>query len=83
LEQIVQNTRGKTALIGVRRHVALRREAARCYEAEIKAAPPPLKLLERSPLWIQKLVFSRIALTRLVPAPVGFERDLFPSRAAR
>lgn len=74
----VRSAVGKTGLVSTARYVRYRRLAAECYEDEIRAAPLPLKLLERSPLWVQRLIFSRQAVTRLIPPPLGFERELFP-----
>jgi hypothetical protein len=76
LQGAVRSAIGKTGLVAVARYVRYRRLAAGCYEEEIRAAPLPLKLLERSPLWIQRLIFSRQAITRLEPPPEGFERNL-------
>ncbi|MBI4198482.1 MAG: PIG-L family deacetylase [Chloroflexi bacterium] len=81
LAAMVRAAPKKTALIHTSRYVSFRRAAARCYAEEIALAPLPLKLLERSPLWVQRLAFWRCALTRLYPpAERGgpLERDLFP-----
>jgi LmbE family N-acetylglucosaminyl deacetylase len=81
LAAMVRAAPKKTALVNTSRYVAFRRAAARCYAEEIALAPLPLKLLEGSPLWAQRLAFWRCALTRLYPpAKRGepLERDLFP-----
>ncbi|MBI4311136.1 MAG: PIG-L family deacetylase [Chloroflexi bacterium] len=67
LAAIVKGAPGKTALVNTSHSVRFRRIAARCYEEDIRLAPLPLKLLERSPLWAQRLMFRRTALTRLEP----------------
>jgi LmbE family N-acetylglucosaminyl deacetylase len=67
LRQIVAESSGRTGLVDVAEYVVLRRRAAACYEDEINAGPLPLRLLERSPLWLQSLIFRRQAVTRIVP----------------
>lgn len=67
LAAIVKGAPSKTALVNTSRYVRYRRAAAACYAEEIPLAPLPLKLLERSPLWVQRLLFWRTALTRLYP----------------
>ncbi|MBI4201584.1 MAG: PIG-L family deacetylase [Chloroflexi bacterium] len=84
LAAAVKTAPEKTALVDTRGYVRCRRTAARCYAEEIAGAPLPLKLLEWSPLWVQRLVFRRTALTRLYP-PVRpgeqLERDIFASHS--
>ncbi|MBI4340552.1 MAG: PIG-L family deacetylase [Chloroflexi bacterium] len=81
LAAIVASAREKTALVPVGRYVSYRRAAARCYAEDIALAPLPLKLLEKAPLIVQRLLFWRCALTRLSPSPeLGepLEREVFP-----
>ena len=78
LAAIVKSAPRKTALVNTNRYVRYRRAAAQCYEEDIRLAPLPLKLLERSPLWVQRLLFWRTALTRLYPPPGEMQRDIAP-----
>ena len=86
LAAIVKSAPRKTALVNTSRYVRYRRAAAACYAEEIPLAPLPLKLLERSPLWVQRLLFWRTALTRLWP-PVAerepLEHEVYQGRLTR
>lgn len=80
LQAILRQDHPTTARVKVRPFVATRRRAAACYAEEIAAAPLPLKLLERAPLWVQQIFFGQARLTRLHP-PVSpgepEEKDMF------
>ncbi len=67
----------KTGVIDVRAYVPARQKAAQVYEQVIGAGPLPLKMIERSPLWIRRKFFGRAAVTRLAPPTQGFDEDLF------
>jgi LmbE family N-acetylglucosaminyl deacetylase len=67
LRRIVAESHDRTGLVDVTRYVSFRRKAAACYEDEIRAGPVPLKLFERSPLWLQTLALRRQAVTRIRP----------------
>ena len=77
LAQVMVNPPKSSARIDVSKFIVKRRLAAQAYAAEIDAAPLPLKMLERSPLWLQKLFLGRATLTRISPPPDTFERGLF------
>jgi hypothetical protein len=67
----------KTGVIDVTAHVAARRRAAEAYAGIIAAGPFPLRMLERSPQWLQRRFFGRAAVTRLIPPASGKLTDLF------
>lgn len=77
LRAAVKAAQRKTGVIDVRAYVPARHKAARVYEQVIKAGPLPLKMIERSPLWVRRRFFGRAAVTRFSPPPQGFEEDLF------
>lgn len=67
----------KTGVIDVTAHVATRRRAAAAYAGLIATGPFPLRMLERSPQWLQRRFFGRAAVTRLIPPSSGKLTDLF------
>ncbi|MEX0762206.1 MAG: PIG-L family deacetylase [Dehalococcoidia bacterium] len=81
LAEAVRTAPCKSAVIDARQYVSIRRNAARAYSSEIARGPLPLRMLERSPVWGQRLVLGKVALSRIRPAPGEFERELFVSLA--
>ncbi len=67
----------KTGVVDVRAYVLARQKAAQIYEQAVRAGPLPLKMLERSPLWVRRRFFGRAAVTRLFPPSHVFDEDLF------
>lgn len=79
LTDAVRAARAPALSIPVARFVRWRRTAARCYTKEIAAAPLPLRLLERLPLWFQRAIFLRQGLSRVSPRDGAEPAVLFPN----
>ncbi|HEO66020.1 MAG TPA: hypothetical protein ENI73_09145 [Spirochaetes bacterium] len=78
LKALVDSAPAKTCLIDVHKHLGKRREGASIYESEIAAGPWPLRLLERSPIWIQRFFLGKASFTLLnSKSSASLERDLF------
>ncbi|MDA1278643.1 MAG: PIG-L family deacetylase [Chloroflexi bacterium] len=54
-----------------------RRRASRAYSEEIAMGPLVLRLLERAPLWFQRLILGKARLT-VLKSPVGISPDEVP-----
>jgi mycothiol S-conjugate amidase len=73
----------KSGVIDVRAHVAARTRAAAAYAGLIAAGPFPLRMLERSPQWVQRRFFGRAAVTRLIPPSSAKLTGLFESEVVQ
>ena len=56
-----------TTSVKAGRWVAVRKRAAHHYRPEIAVGPLPMRILESSPSWAQRLVFGNVNLTQLHP----------------
>lgn len=81
LEQAVRSASPTVRSVATGRFVRVRKLAARCYEKEIVEAPLPLRLLERSPTFIHRLLFFRQGLSRVWPTTGTEPAELFAGLA--
>ncbi len=77
LRDVVRLAPEKSGVIGVGSYVAVRKAASRNYKPEIAEGHIIMRSVEAAPVFMQRLLLGRAAVTRLRPAPQGRERGLF------
>lgn len=74
LGEAVRNALPKSFAVDVRDSVQLRRQAAAHYAPVIRSGPPHLRALEAMPVWAQRLIFRRAAVTEVRGPGAGRRR---------
>jgi LmbE family N-acetylglucosaminyl deacetylase len=77
LREAVRAAPRKSGVVNVGKFMAARKAASKNYKDEIAEGHFVMRSFEAAPVFMQRLVLGRAAVTRLRPAPKGRERGLF------